>query len=204
MPLSAHGGGANAARQQTRGRLVPLTQGLATCKRRRSPHADAPWEVPDAEPRLNADKTGSLAPVPRIPECSQPIRDFSATVHVPPDPARLEHLMANVACRGMAWSLSSGRFLAGLRDIRLPVRGQSLGSCLDRGGEYFRHSALPSSRLPAPPSATLGRWQTSGKQLNSICGIRQAVRALDDANPSAGEGDRSSGLCRRAGIACFL
>ncbi len=55
-----------------------------------------------------AAETGTLAPHPRIPERSQPVREFPATVCAPPRPALPErHLVARIAWRGSAVQVGS-------------------------------------------------------------------------------------------------
>ena len=61
---------------------------------------------------LNGAETGSLAPVPRIPERLQPIPDSLATIHAPPRPAPQERLIAKIARRGMAWRGSAVQVVA--------------------------------------------------------------------------------------------
>ena len=141
-------------------------------------------------------QTGSLAPAPQNPERWQPVPDPPATVLAPTRPAQQERLIARIARRGAVPQSGSipcwpaQRRLTSGRQTEGPYpSGIVLESAFRTTGG--RNSAPP----PPDVRRTAGMRPTCDSGPNS-CRHADAP-ALDDGDPSANEGDRSTGSCRR-------
>ena len=131
-------------------------------------------------PGSRVAETGSLAQVPRIPERSQPVREFPATVCAPPRPSLPErHLVARIAWRGAAVQVGS------LPACATPAGFLSVGERPDTARsdavDPLRTNScklLAFSRSGAAPAD----WQTVRKQRKSGPRRPTAACALDNAS----------------------